>query len=378
MQRKLGFGKLSESKSLTARLLFALLGTLLLRFPFFSFQFGVANLQKKAIWANNFEVPCISDCRVYGELADGIDAVGHFKWTYFPIWPNIIRIFRNLIFPSMSGYSASVILSWIIGWLCGVLLLWFFDLYWKDDRKYFGFSKRAWTLLLIVSIFPHGHFWFQGYSEPLFLSVLLCGLLALASNHFPLAGLLIGFSAIVRPQGVWLPPLWTGLMGWLAICGKLSWRRSVFSIVLSGIGGLVLLVWYWKGTGDPFYYYKIQANGGYGRSFSFLGGIWNHHPRWDTAVLYLYLSLVGSVKLIRTGNLLSKTIGWFSLAFTEVPLFFGGFYSYVRFLSVSLGMFVFLTDEAEKSRFRELLIVVFFITKLAIQVYKSGYHEWVG
>lgn len=144
------------------------------------------------------------------------------------------------------------------------------------------------------------------------------------------------------------------------------------------MGGIALLAWYWKGAGDPFYYYKIQAHGGYGRSFSFLDGIWNHHPRWDTAVLYLYLSLIGSVKLIRTNSFLSKTIGWFSLAFTEVPLFFGGFYSYVRFLSVSLGMFIFLTEEAEKSRFRELLIVVFFITKLAIQVYKSGYHEWVG
>jgi hypothetical protein len=85
------------------------------------------------------------------------------------------------------------------------------------------------------------------------------------------------------------------------------------------------MAWYWIQVGDPFYYYKIQAVGGYGRSFNLLGGIFNHLPRWDSAVLYLYLALVGSIQLIRNTRFSHKALGWFGLALTEVPLFSGDF-----------------------------------------------------
>lgn len=360
------------------RILFAVLGTILFRFPFFSFQIGVANLQNKTLWQDDFGIPCISDCRVYGELAVGIDRVGHFRWTNFPVWPGVIGWFRNLVSPGWSGYSAAVVLSWIMGVIAGVLCLWFFDRLWKGEPKVLGFAKKAWTLLLILSIYPHGHFWFQGYSEPLFVIVLMCGMLAVQSGQLEVGGLLIGLSATVRPQGVWLVPIWCLYMLWLARKGKLPWSRAVLAGALSGIGGLGLLYWYWKSSGDPFIYYTIAKRPEYARSFNLWQGIWSHHPRWDTAVLYLYLSLAGSVQMIKARDNPSRLLGWFSLAFTEVPLFFGGFYSYARFLSVSFGLFVFLTEQARKSKFRELVIMIFFLTKLAIQVYKSGFHLWVG
>ncbi len=360
----------------TPRMFFAIIGTLLARFPFFSFQIAVANLQKKTISQDHFAIPCISDCRVYGELSMGIDRPGHFTWTYFPVWPNLIRIFKDSLPLEISGYSAAVILSWIVGILSGCMILLFFDQYWESDRKYFGFAKKSWIISLLFSIYPHGHFWFQGYSEPLFVLVLLSGLYLIAFEKIVLGGLFIGLSAVIRPQGVWLVPIWSMILLWRAYYRKISWSRALFSILISSIGGLFLLEWYWKGTGDLFYYYKIQ--GVYGRSFSLIEGIWNHRPRFDTAVLYLYLSLIGSISLIRRNDFVSQLIGWFCLAFTEVPLFFGGFYSYVRFLSVSLALFIFLTYQFEKSRLRESLIVLFFMTKLAIQVYKSGFHEWVG
>lgn len=359
------------------RLCIAIFGTLLARFPFFSFQAAVAHLQKKTIWENQFEVACISDCRVYGELAVGFDRTGTFTWTYFPIWPKLIRFCKALL-PQMDGYSATVILSWVVGILAGSLCLLFFDRYWKNDSKVLGFSRKAWTLLFILSIYPHGHFWFQGYSEPLFVSVLLLGLLAASSKHWILAGGMIGLSAIVRPQGLWLPPIWGALLSFQAYQKKISWQSAVCASAVSALGICGLLYWYWHGTGDIFYYYKIQAQGGYGRAFSLWDGIWNHRPRWDSAVLYLYLSLIGSIRLLKRPDFLSRLLGGFSLAFTEIPLFFGGFYSYVRFLSVSFALFVLLTEEAEQSRWKEKLIFVFFLTKLAVQVYKSGFHEWVG
>jgi len=198
------------------------------------------------------------------------------------------------------------------------------------------------------------------------------------SERLWLGALLIGLSAIVRPQGVWLPPVFALLMVGLAARKRISWGKALAASALSGLGAVFLIAWYWCEAGDPFYYLKIQASGAYGRTFSLWGGIWSHHPRWDTAVLYLYLSLAGAVRLIRRKDLPSKFLGWATLAFTEVPLFFGGFYSYVRFLSVSLGMFMYLAEKSERSRLAEMGIVVFFLTKLAIQVYKSGYHEWVG
>ncbi|MGZ3697075.1 MAG: hypothetical protein ACXWPM_08055 [Bdellovibrionota bacterium] len=367
-------------KNPALRLLFAVVGVFFFRYPFLAFQFDAGDLQLVKPWDNAFRIVCTWDC---GGYADMSAHYGPENSAFFPLFPLLIRLAHSLV-PSLSAVAATVLVSVAFTMIAGVLILFLGDRLWPKDlgEKLFGFSGQSWLLLLVICIYPDSHFWLRGYSEPVFAVFLLAILLLAGRGHWLWASLPIGLISVTRPQGLWIA--FAALAYFFAIQyrSEKSLRASkiVYSFgvaLLSAVPFLCFAIWLWKNTGDPFHFYAVQK-AGWGRKLSILDGLIAHRPRIDVAVLYLYLGLLAAYSFIKRQGDLWRLLAIFTFALADLPMFVGGFYSYVRFVSVNIGMFVLITEWMKARPRWAIPIVVWALTRMAIQVYHASFGAWVG
>jgi hypothetical protein len=361
------------------RLLVAFFGVQLANFPLWLFIFDAASLQKVQPWTDNFRALCITDCPLYAQLAMGQWKDHVFAKVYFPTLPLLIQWTRAL-FPNANPYGTAVAISNAFAILAGMLALFLGDRIWKSEGRRFFFSYPSWLLLAAISFFPHHHFWLQGYTEPLFAACVLTALICLLDRRWIIFGIAAGLGAVTRPQGIWMLGLFWGYVIYLGYRRdqdvlKGRWRVAL-SATLSMIPLAIFLHWQWKAFGNPLAFADAQR--GWGRSFSFWGGIWEHRPRWDVSVAYLYLSIAAGVSFLRRDTAWWKLMGASTLVMAQLPLFMGGFYSYVRFQSVSFGLFIFIAELSVNRPWLAISLVAWAISRLAVQAYHSGFGLWVG
>lgn len=310
---------------------------------------------------------CQWDCKLYSPLSEA-----YTPGAFFPGFPLILHAVRAVT--GLSGESAAIATSELFTFLAGVLILFAGDALWKEGRKVSGFLLESWLLLIAVSIFPSGHFWMRGYSEP----ILMCGIAGLvilvSQQKWLKAGAIAGLCAVIRPQGVWVAALYAAIFLYENRKKPVRWL---------GVGALtaapfaVFLYWLWIKTGDPLYFLKVQKTG-WGRHFDLIQGLIDHRPRWDVAVLYLYAALYGAYRFIRRERAEWKFLALSTFALGDFPIFFGGFYSYVRFASVNLGIFVLLAELSRRRPKFTMLWIAWALVRLAIEVYHASLGAWVG
>jgi hypothetical protein len=369
---------------LSRRLATALAGTILFRLPFWILQVYISWRQSSPFWAGDHHTICIWDCGIYSHLAT------HYtpeESAFFPLFPLLIRVLNRLL-PFLGPNMGALLLSNGFTLLAGVLFLHFAEHLWKDENspasRLAGFSTKSWLALLLLSVFPDGHFWMRGYSEPIFFTFLMAILLFLHHRQWLWAGLLCGLIAVLRPQGVWVAGI-SGVYMLLQLRQVVRMKRLELlgALFISSLPFAAFMFWLWKNTGNPIYFLHIQTSG-WGRKFDLVQGLKDQLPRWDAGHLYLYVSLAAVVGFWRkrsglqekqaSDRTLVSSIG-FLLA--ELPVFFGGFYSYVRFASVNPLMFIFVAEEADGKPALIFLLTAWSIIKLAIQMIHSM-NTWVG
>jgi hypothetical protein len=287
----------------------------------------------------------------------------------------------HLVFPGLSDPAAAVIASNVFFLFAMISVLFLGARIWNEQKSDFlGFPKTAWIFALLLEVYPHSHFWSQGYSESLFAFLFAMGLLFAIRGRLVFGALFFGLLCVTRPPGVWLGGLYCAWVLFQSLRESKELRRRLLRCL--ALGGLTLLpfgvflYWQWSKTGDPIHFYHLQKN--WGRAFSFLGGVLEHRPRWDRSTLFLYLSWWGGVSFLLRKDTFSRFLGASTILLGVLPVFVGGFYSYVRFISVNLGLFIWLSEWLATRPKTLLLVVTVFAVELVIQTYSYSFGLWAG
>ncbi len=364
------------------RLIIAFFAAILFRYPFFLFQLDAGSLQSVGLWNQDFKLMCDWDCGIYSVLSENYEPSSS---AFFPLFPFLIRFFHLLI-PSLSAKAAALAVSSIFTILCGILLLFFDEIFIGKVKaqKFFGFSRNSWLLLLSVSIFPSGHFWMRGYSESVFVTLLVCILYCIRYKKWIWAAPLLGLISVLRPQGIWVLGLALGYLitsHFSLMSEKKSspspWGLVVGVSLISIIPLSLFMGWLWLKTGNPLYFYTLQSSG-WGRSFDFISGLKAHLPKFESSSLFLYLSLFAAYRFMKREENHWKFLGAVTFALADLPLFIGGHYSYVRFMSANLGLFVLISELMAENTGWRTAIIIWSTAKLAVQTYHAGFGLWAG
>ena len=173
----------------------------------------------------------------------------HYYIVFFPLFPWLIAAVR-LVVPDvlLSAFLVSTVASLLVGPLLYRLV--------KADEGPGVGLRAAWFVL----IFPTAFVLHIGYTESLFLALVLGSFLAARTHRWWLAGLLGGLAALTRVNGLVLIPA-------LAAEAWLEWDAddqhrvrsewAAIALVAVGFGGYLVLN---KAVyGDPFTFLQIQS-----------------------------------------------------------------------------------------------------------------------
>ena len=151
--------------------------------------------------------------------------------AFFPLWPLLIKL---TTFVLKDPYFATFILSFILGLSTFILLF-------LLAQKLIG--RYAKVALILFACFPSTMFLHAGYTEGLFLSLILFGCLLLEGKKYVLAATLIGLATATRFAGV------AAALVFLFI-GR-SKREKLFYILiaLSGLIGYIIYSYFNFGDG---------------------------------------------------------------------------------------------------------------------------------
>jgi len=226
--------------------------------------------------------------------------------VFYPLFPwataLVLLFLPELVAPIMVSAVASV---------AAVLLL--YRLVGREFGERIG--KRAAIFMLI---FPTAYFLHIGYTESLFLALVLGSFLAARTDRWWLAGLLGGLAALTRVNGLILIPA-LAAEAWLQWAEDRRWRASWawIGLVAVGFGGYLLVNY--AVYGNPFEFLRIQ-NEHWFKSLAWpwegIGGVfgWLENDEPENVVMY------GVTELAAIGLGLAGTVvaafrfrpGWFT------------------------------------------------------------------
>src|SRR4051812_39949253 len=168
----------------------------------------------------------------YQTLAtQGYQATGdsRFLLVYFPLYPWLIRIFGSVFGgPLLGAFFVSLLAS-----IAAALLL---DRLSRLDETE---STSHWALWFLL-IFPTSYFLHIGYTESLFLALVLGSFLAARRDRWALAGVLGFLAALTRFNGLVLIPA-LGIEAWESYRSKQNWHSRWLWIGLIPCGFLIYL-----------------------------------------------------------------------------------------------------------------------------------------
>jgi hypothetical protein len=222
---------------------------------------GPGPLAPLEIW-NNADAPHYLDLAALGYRAQdpGVLTIdGHVRpypndlglyIVFFPLYPWLVAAVRFVV-PDvlLSAFVVSGIASLVVGPLLYRLVK-------ADEGPDIGL-RAVWFLL----VFPTAYFLHIGYTESLFLGLVLGSFLAARTNRWWLAGVLGGLAALTRINGLVLIPA-LAAEAWLAWDEDPEHRLHVewlaVGLVAVGFGGYLALNQ--AVYGDPFAFLQVQSS----------------------------------------------------------------------------------------------------------------------
>lgn len=213
------------------------------------------------IW-NRWDAPHYLDLAQYGYESTGERA---YWLVFYPLFPWLTRL---AAFPFGDYLVGAFIVSTIASLAAGLLLYRLVALDFED-----GLARRAvWFLF----IYPFAYLLHVGYTESLFIALVLGTFLAARRDQWLLAGVLGALACLARVNGLVLLPclaLEIGLRFWQT--RRIDWRWLAIGLVPLGFGAYLLLNY--RVTGDPFAFSKLLEEKWYkalGSPIKGVGDIW--------------------------------------------------------------------------------------------------------
>jgi len=189
------------------------------------------------------------DATHYLKLAEnGYTATGdgRFSIVFYPLYPWLVRAFA---FVCQSYFGAALLVSGAASICAAVLLRRLVEL---DEP-----AKVARLTVWFLLIFPTAYFLHIGYTESLFLALVLGSLMAARTQWWALAGVLAAFASLTRVNGLLLVPTLL-VEAWLQYrqTRRIDWRW--LWIAATGLGFATYLFLNYRVTGDPFAFSPIM------------------------------------------------------------------------------------------------------------------------
>ena len=250
---------------------------------------------------HRWDAPHYTDIAVFGYMAEDpgtLSAAGYRQVypgdldlyiVFFPLYPWLVAGLNTVLgAPIVAAFVVSSIASLAVAPMLSRLVA--ADL---------GLSIGKWSALLLL-IFPTAYFLHIGYTESLFLALAFGSLWLARTDRWVGAGLLGGFAALTRVNGLVLIPA-------LAVEAYLQWRvhrrldtRWLFAPALVAVGFGVYLALNLAVYGDAFAFSEIQRehwDKGLSAPWDGIAGIlgWLSNPVADTAFM------IGGMELMFVG-----------------------------------------------------------------------------
>jgi hypothetical protein len=197
---------------------------------------------------------------------------GRFSIVFYPLYPWLVRA---VAFVFQSYFGAALIVSGVASICAGLLLRRLVAL----DQSMHVARWAVWFLF----IFPTAYFLHIGYTESLFLALVLGCLLAARKQFWALAGILGALACLTRVNGLLLVPTLL-VEAWLQyrVTRRINWRW--LWIAAAGLGFVGYLFLNYRVTGDPFTFSKIMEEHWYKKltpPWVGINDLWHKIPRFN-------------------------------------------------------------------------------------------------
>lgn len=234
---------------------------------------------------------------------------GRFSIVFYPLYPWLVRAVAVI---SRNYFAAALLVSGAAAICAGVLLRRLVAL----DQP----EKVARLTVWFLFIFPTAYFLHIGYTESLFLALVVGCLLAARGQFWALAGVLGALACFTRVNGLLLGPTLL-VEAWLQYRGtrRFDWRWLWIAAVGLGFAGYLWLNY--RVTGDPFTFTRIMEKQWYKKlapPWMGIRDVWLRIPHFNLTeglhefifIVFSFLCTVWCWFKLRPSYALWMTLNW--------------------------------------------------------------------
>jgi len=294
---------------------------------------------------------------------------GLFSLVFYPLYPWLVRA---VAFVCRSYFWAALLVSGAASVWAGLLLRRLVEL---DQPK-----KVARLAVWFLFIFPTAYFLHIGYTESLFLALVLGCLLAARMQFWMVAGVLGALACSTRVNGLLLGPALL-VEAWLQyrITRRINW--SWLWIAALPLGFATYLFINYRVTGDPFAFSPIMEKNWYKKiTFPWVGirDVWLRIPGFNlteglmefTFIVFSFLCTVWCWIKLRPTYAVWMTFNWLLINSTTYVV------SVPRYCLTLFPIFILLARLAAARPMAARLITVASLLLLALYAMKFAHGTW--
>jgi hypothetical protein len=310
-----------------------------------------------------------SHYRTLAENGYAASGEGRFSIVFYPLYPWLVRA---VSFICQSYFGAALVVSGAASICAGLLLRRLVEL----DHP----GKVARLAVWFLFIFPTAYFLHIGYSESLFLALVLGCILAARKQAWAIAGGLGALACMTRVNGLLLVPTLM-VEAWLQyrVTRRINWRW--LWIAATGLGFATYLLINYRVTGDPLAFSKIMEEHWYKKITPPWVGIydvWTRIPRFNLTeglheFIFIVLSFLCTVWCwikLRPTYAVWMTVNWLLITSTAFVV------SVPRYCLTLFPMFILLARLAAARPLAGRIMTAASLLLLALFAMKFAHGTW--
>lgn len=291
--------------------------------------------------------------------------------AFFPLWPLILRVFWGMGIPIE-------IVVYVITFILGLLT---FTIFYMLGKKLIG-EEKAKLALLLFAVFPTSMFLISGYTESLFMTLVLISFLLLERKKYIFSAIVGGFSVMTRLVGLGI------VLSFMFTHAQLR-RKMLFLIV--GISGLMFYMLYLYLTfGNPLLFLEAtkewcKVSSKCGLTFPLMPLLNYGHllligwvkPSLDFMFLDWFFAVIFFLLSFFVLTRLNLSYFVYCLVVILLPLLSGSTVGMVRYILVAFPVFLILPSVIRSKILLFLICILLLLLQLRFVTLFSG-REWVA